>query len=106
MRSKVHSVREHLAQLRATLLAPTPEGLEAELPSLQRAIDELNSPGEFDRSELARLALELRNAQALIEHGLSTQQALARLLAASFGGYQPDGEPAPLASAGSIALEG
>lgn len=106
MRSKVHSVRERVAALRAALLAPTPEGLEAELPSLQLALEDLAAAERPDLAELRALARDLKNAQTLIDHGLGTQQGLARLLAASLGGYQPDGEPAPLTAAGTIAVEG
>ena len=106
MHSKVHSVRERVAALRAALLAPTPEGLEAELPSLRLALKDLAAAEHPDPRELGALARDLHNAQVLIEHGLGTQQGLARLLAASLGGYQPDGEPVPLAAAGTIAVEG
>ena len=108
MRSKVHSVREIVAELRAALLAPTPENLESQLPALERAAAALRESGPEPASpgEIRNLAFELLNTQRLTAHGLETQQALARLLAASLGGYRSDGEPSPVAATGGISVQG
>jgi hypothetical protein len=107
MRSSLHSVRHSVAALRAALLAPTPEALEAQVPELERAAQELSevSP-ENDPAGLRALAAEVRAVQKLIGHGFEVQQTLVRLLAASLSGYRPDGEPSPLDAPGSISIAG
>jgi hypothetical protein len=48
----------------------------------------------------------LRAAGSLIRHGLEFQQGWAKLLAAAFSGYRPDGEPRPLQARGYISVRG
>jgi len=97
--------------LRLALLAPSIEGLDAQLPALQDAVSTLQrfgaeSPGAGFRPELEALARDLRAIDRLIERGLAFQQGLARLLASSASGYQPDGEPVSLKTAGSLSVQG
>jgi hypothetical protein len=96
--------------LRSTLLAPTPEALEAHLPALEAAIHDLQSlhkdGGLCARHELEALASELRGAGSLIMHGLEFQRGWAKLLATAFGGYRPDGEPRPLQARGNVSVQG
>lgn len=112
MRSKVHNARQHTAALRAALLSPSPERLEAQLAGLEQAIHGLAEiqPEQIhsadDSAELRRLARELKTVSKLIAHGMASQQGWARLLAASLAGYLSDGQPMPLAAKGSISVAG
>jgi hypothetical protein len=94
--------------LRSTLLAPSPEALDAHLPALEAALYDLQSiqPDRSERRELEALGAELRAAGSLIRHGLEFQQGWAKLLAAAFSGYRPDGEPRPLQARGNISVRG
>ncbi len=94
--------------LRSTLLAPSPEALDGHLPFLEAALYDLQNiqPDRSERRELEALAAELRAAGSLIRHGLEFQQGWAKLLAAAFSGYRPDGEPRPLQPQGNLSIKG
>jgi hypothetical protein len=121
MRSKLHSVRETVAALRAALLAPSTEALYAQMPALQQAVATLGSlqaessqteslqvrsPESAPRQELEAVARELSASGKLIAQGLALTQGMARLLAPVTGGYRQDGEPAPLQPAGTLLVRG
>jgi hypothetical protein len=108
---RVSRARNCIGALRTTLLAPSPEGLEAHLPALEAALHDLQGlpllqDQGLERCELEALAAELRAAGSLIIHGLEFQVGWAKLLATAFGGYRPDGEPRPLQPAGNIWVRG
>jgi hypothetical protein len=111
---RVNRARNCIGALRTTLLAPSPEGLEAHLPALEAALhdlqglqqDHLTQDHGSERRELGALAAELRAAGSLIMHGLQFQVGWAKLVATSFGGYRPDGEPRPLQPSGNIWVRG
>jgi hypothetical protein len=102
--------KDSINALRSTLLAPSPEALEAHLPALEAAIHDLQSlqrdGGLCTRGEWEALASELRAAASLIMHGLEFQRGWAKLLATAFGGYRPDGEPRPLQARGNVSVQG
>jgi hypothetical protein len=117
MRSKLHSIRETVAALRATLLAPSIEGIEAEMPALQRAAAMLESlrreapdkhPASSKRpnEELEALSRELRAVGKLIAQGVALTQGMARLLAPPTAGYCQDGEPATFRTPGTVLERG
>jgi len=110
MRSNIHNARETVAELRAALLTPSSEGLESQVPALEAAVRELeavkSAPGPVSRQEMRALAVDLLGVARLIEHGMLFQQGWARMLAASASNYQPNGEPATAAPAGTISVEG
>lgn len=117
MRSSIHKVREQTAALRATLLAPSIEGLESHLAALQEAAitlrelqaDQSAEPAVIEgasRQELEALARDLSTAGRLIAHGLAFQQGLTRLMASATSGYRPDGEPVTLHAAANIWVHG
>lgn len=116
MRSTIHSVRTHVAALRAALRTASVDSIESALPALQEAAQLLWSlqreaaaaPGTTRaelREEIEALATDLRASQALIGHGLAFIRGWAGFLAAATAGYRPDGAPAPLAAQGSISVE-
>ncbi len=107
---RLSRARQSIGALRSTLLAPTPEALDAHLPALELALQDLQNlkkDGErCTRRELEALALDLRAAASLIIHGLEFQRGWARLLATALGDYRPDGEPRPLQAGGSVSVQG
>jgi hypothetical protein len=116
MRSKLRNVRETVAGLRATLLAPSGEAINAHMPALQQAAAILESlqaeslqersPESKSREELEAVARELRTTGKLIAQGLALTQGMARLLAPVTCGYRQDGEPAPFQTAGTLLVRG
>ena len=106
-REIIHHAKACIRALRNSLLAPSPETLEAHLPALEAALHDLQTlqPDRSERRELEALAAELRAAGRLIQHGLEFQQGWARLLATAFSGYRPDGAPRPLQAGGNISVQ-
>jgi hypothetical protein len=110
MRPNIHNARQTVAELRAALLTPSPEGLESHIPALGAAVRDLEAvraePGFVPRRELESFAVDLLGVARLIEHGMMFHHGWARVLAASVSNYQPNGEPATAVSAGSISIKG
>ena len=104
MRSNLEIVREKIAALREALLNPTPEAIEACLPGLVEAITLLQNAG-LDWTPAPRLLDQIRAVQKLIEHGEKMNRDLARILGSQLG-YTVSGDPAPIAAAGSISVQG
>src|SRR5579863_6280588 len=104
----IHRAQARLTALRNTLLTPSPEGLDAHLPVLEATLYDLQGlqPDGLERRELEALAAQLRAVGRLIQHGLEFQRGWAKLLAAAFSGYRPDGEPRPLQARGNISMRG
>ncbi|HEY4362034.1 MAG TPA: hypothetical protein VGN17_13745 [Bryobacteraceae bacterium] len=114
MRSNIHNAKQSVAELRATLLTPSFEGLESQVPALEAAVRELealkSAPGSgtraLSRSEMQSFAVDLLGVARLIEHGMLFQQGWARILAASACNYQPNGEPASAPPAATVSVQG
>jgi hypothetical protein len=110
MRSNIHNARHAVAELRATLLSPSPEGLASHVPALEAAVRDLEALGSgqdfVPRREIELFAVDLLGVARLIEHGMIFNQGWARVLAAAGSNYQLDGEPAPLEPAGKISVRG
>ena len=111
MRSKLHKVRETVAQLRQALLAHSPEAIDAQAPALEEAalaLQELQqeSPEPDARAEAEALAREIQGASKLIANGAAVARGMARLLASAAACYGPDGEPAAVAPQSTIAVRG
>jgi hypothetical protein len=122
MRSNIHNASQAVAELRASLLspspAPSPESLAAHVPALEAAVRDLEAlrsdpsltagtvPGFSSRKEIEIFALDLLGVARLIEHGMIFNQGWARMLAASDSNYQQSGEPAPLEPAGKVSIKG
>jgi len=116
MRLSIRTVKNHVAELRLALLAPSPEELQRFLPVLGDAAAYLgmverelglrpNQDAEL-RSELHGLKQDLRAVSKLIEHGAAFWEAWAKRFGAATGGYTPSGEPRPVAAAGTISVRG
>jgi hypothetical protein len=110
MRPNIHNARNTVAELRAALLSPSPEGLEFSVPALEAAVRDLevmrSHPGVVARREMEAFAIDLRGVARLIEHGMTFHQGWARVLAAAASNYQPNGEPALAAPAGKLSVQG
>jgi hypothetical protein len=115
MLSKLQNIRRQVAELRATLLTPSFEGvsfdqLDSLLPGLQEAAAALQllqlNPEAGSRQELEALARDLRSAARLIEHGRELVAGWARLLASSAACYRPNGEPISPAPPVHISVRG
>ena len=110
MRSNLDHPRRALAELRSTLLQPSPGQLEAHIPALESAVQDLESlcsdAGFTQRRELEAFSVDLLGVARLIEHGMMFQQGWARVLSAAASNYQPNGKPMPLEPAKSLMLKG
>jgi hypothetical protein len=109
MASRLHKLTQNVASLRATLVQPTPEGLNSHLPALTETIERLSAlsqPARDEARDLNALGLELAACRTLIEHGLSTTRILTGILTAATSGYSPTGIARPLAASSKIFLEG
>lgn len=58
-----------------------------------------------DLADLRALALELGACRKLIEHGLTTTQVLAGILAGANAGYSSTGSPSPLAAQSKVSVQ-
>lgn len=128
MPSRVSRASEQLESLRVALLAPSPEGIDACLPAIEKTAIDLaaltrelaessNAPGNLGdrarktlRLDLKRFVSQLHVIRRLAEQGSDLQMGWARLLCASAAGYLPNGEPQPLGSiaetAGRLSFHG
>jgi hypothetical protein len=110
MRSNIHNASQAVAELRASLLSPSPESLTAHVPALEAAVRDLEAlradTGTVPRKEIEIFALDLLGVARLIEHGMIFNQGWARMLAASNSNYQQSGEPAPIEPAGKVSIKG
>jgi hypothetical protein len=110
MRPNLYNARQTVAELRAALLSPSPEGLETFVPALEAAVRDLETlqaaPGLPPRGELESFSKELLGVARLVEHAITFNQGWARVLAAATSNYQPTGQPATAALAGSVFIKG
>jgi hypothetical protein len=115
MRSSLLRVRQTAAALRAALLNPSAESLQAQMPALHLAVQTLEelsggAPGTESKrelsGELAAMKRELCACTKLIAQGLMFTQGMVRLLSPASSGYQQDGEPVPPPAGATVVVRG
>ena len=103
----VENVRMRLAEARALILSPSPDGVMRSIPLLEQAVTCMQSlePAPAMLPELRALQFEIGVVARLVVRGAAYYRNWAKTLAAA-AGYTAAGEPAPLTAAHSVSVEG
>jgi len=113
----VRQAQAILRQVRQLLLSPTPQSLEHSAPHLEAAAGCLKAlehalragaapPRQSVLPELSELRRQVLLVQALLQQAGAFYVGWARLLAATLGGYTPQGEPAVPPAVRRLSMEG
>lgn len=113
--SNLRQARDKVEALRLALVSPEPQEIAVALPGLEEAalclaaveqeIRDGQSPTHEVRRELKLLRNDLRISAKLIEHGMAFCQGWAKMLGGG-PGYNQSGQAAPVASGGTLSLQG
>jgi hypothetical protein len=114
MLSNIRTARNHISDLRTSLLSPVPEPIGDCLPKLVEAAGLIllieqgfrTAPNRALLPELLQLKADLAAVAKLIEHGLIFYQGWARLIGSATGGYTSAGGATPLAAPGTVFVRG